>query len=371
MLATTYVRMTFLVVLIGAFIVLSAPSWAQTGFRVSGRVTDEKGAGLAGVSISLKGTSRGTVTDSAGHYSLLVPDKDRTLSFSMLNFKPREVKAGDAMGVNIQLIADTKGSDLGEAVVIGYGTRQKVNLTGAVSVIGGDELAKSPVANVQNALAGSMPGLIVNTRSGEPGADDPELYIRGVGTFGSTAPLIVIDGIPDRQGGFGRLDPTDIASFSVLKDATGAIYGARAANGVILITTKRGVSGKPTLTVSANTSATQPTRVPRLLNSYQYGEASNEYDSLVGQPLTFTAAQLQKFQDGSDPLSYPNTNWWKTVMAPWSIQTNDIVTLRGRLGPDAVLCVRPEPVSKQHVPGRLGLLYKQERQSQPGYGCHQ
>jgi TonB-dependent SusC/RagA subfamily outer membrane receptor len=122
-------------------------------------------------------------------------------------------------------------------------------LTGAVATISGDELAKSPVADLSNTLAGAMPGLIVNTRSGEPGNDQATILIRGVGTLGNNGPLVVIDGIPDRQGSFNRIDPADIASFTVLKDASGAIYGARAANGVILITTKRGISGKSVLSI--------------------------------------------------------------------------------------------------------------------------
>ncbi|HXO74608.1 MAG TPA: SusC/RagA family TonB-linked outer membrane protein, partial [Puia sp.] len=129
--------------------------------------------------------------------------------------------------------------------------------------------------------------------------------------------------------GFNRLDANDIESFTVLKDATGAIYGARAANGVVLITTKRGITGKTQLSFTANGSVTQPTRVPKMLNSHDYAQSVNEYNTLLGQQPTYTADQLQKYQDGSDPLGYPNTNWWKTVMRPWSFQNNDVMSLRG------------------------------------------
>lgn len=296
--------------------------------EVHGRVVNHKGQPLQNVSVMISGTKIGTTTDKDGNFTLTtLNNKNTVLEISSVGYQTKQVSVGKQTELNVVLELEISG--LNNVVVIGYGTRKESNLTGAVSTISGNELAKSPVANLSNALAGSMPGLIVNTRTGEPGADDATVLIRGVGTLGNTAPLIVIDGVPDPQGGFNRLDPADIASFTVLKDATGAIYGARAANGVILITTKRGIAGKPTLTFTSNLSATQPTRLPKLLNSYQYGVASNEYDSLVGQPATFTPEQLQKYANGSDPLGYPNTNWWKTVMLPWSLQNNEVLTLSG------------------------------------------
>ena len=301
---------------------------AQSTKQITGRVTDSAGASLGGASVVIKGSKRGATTNSTGYFTLPVPASgDVVLTFSMVGFHDQEVPLNGRSSVTVALLGGQR--DLGDVVVIGYGTRRKVNLTGSVSDISGKELAKSPVANISNALAGSMPGLIVNTRSGEPGGDDATFYIRGVGTLGNTAPLIVIDGIPDRQGGFNRLDPNDIESFTVLKDATGAIYGARAANGVVLITTKRGNTGRPTLSLTTNSAWTQPTRVPEMLNAHDYAQSVNEYNALVGQQPTYTAAQLQKYADGSDPLGYPNTNWWKTVMRTWAYQNNDVVSLRG------------------------------------------
>ena len=321
-------KMRLLGFIVGGFLMLTDVASAQSTKQITGRVTDSTGASLSGVSVGVKGSKRGTTTDSTGYFTLSAPSSGKVvLTFSMVGFLAEEVPLNSGTTVTVALESNHK--DLGDVVVIGYGTRKKVNLTGAVSVISGAEIAKSPVANISNALAGSMPGLIVNTRSGEPGADDASVYIRGVGTLGNTAPLIVIDGIPDRQGGFGRLNPSDIESFTVLKDASGAIYGARAANGVILITTKRGTTGKPTLSFTTNSSVTQPTRVPKMLDSHDYAESVNEYNQLQGQQLTYTAAQLQKYADGSDPLGYPSTNWWKTVMRPWSYQNNDVMSLRG------------------------------------------
>src|SRR5882757_7008245 len=301
MLLKMLLRMCLLGFAVGGFVMLPGAASAQVSREVTGRVTDSAGASLGGVSVGIRGSKRGATTDSTGYFSLKVPSGNVTLTFSIVGFRDRQVPLNDASQLNVSMSGG--GKDLGEVVVIGYGTRKKVNLTGAVSDISGAEIAKSPVANISNALGGSMPGLIVNTRSGEPGGDDAAFYIRGIGTLGNTAPLIVIDGIPDRQGGFNRLDPNDIETFTVLKDATGAIYGARAANGVVLITTKRGISGRSQLSFNANAS--------------------------IGQQPTYTAQQLQKYKDGSDPLGYPNTNWWKTVMRPWAFQTNDVMSLRG------------------------------------------
>lgn len=328
MLKRMLLKMCLLAMAAGGFVIVPGAVSAQDLKQVTGRVTDSAGTALSGVSVGVRGSKRGATSDSTGNFTLSVPSAGNVvLTFSMIGFEDRQVSLHGRSSVSVALMSSRK--DLGEVVVIGYGVRKKVNLTGAVSDITGGEIAKSPVANISNALGGSMPGIIVNTRSGEPGADDAAFFIRGLGTLGNTAPLIVIDGIPDRQGGFNRIDPNDIETFTVLKDATGAIYGARAANGVILITTKRGIIGKSQLSFNANASMTQPTRVPRMLNSHDYAQSVNEYDALTGQQPTYTAEQLQKYQNGSDPLGYPSTNWWKTVMRPWAFQTNDVMSLRG------------------------------------------
>lgn len=308
------------------FMLCAQQTSAQQPKTISGHVKDDKGLGLPGVSILVQGSSQGTSTDSQGGYKINVPG-NAVLVFSSIGYEKKTMKVSNDWNGDVTLAPDKSSGQLGEVVVIGYGTRQKVNVTGAVSTIQGSELEKSPVANVSNTLAGAVPGLIVNTPSGEPGADDATILVRGKGTLGNTAPLIVIDGIPDR--GFNRIDPADIESFTVLKDAAGAIYGARAANGVILITTKRGTAGKPTLSFTTNFSLTQPTRVPKMLNSGEYAQATNEYDQLVGQQPDFTANDIQKYKDGSDPLGHPSTNWWDAVMKSWTTQTNNVLSIRG------------------------------------------
>lgn len=294
---------------------------------ITGSVRDSAtGNPLVGVTVKVKGSAMGTVTDTNGEFSLDVT-QGSVLLFSYLGYNSKEITIDGETAINVALSGATTG--LNQLVVIGYGTREKENLTGAISTISGNELAESPVANLSNALAGAIPGLIVNTRSGEPGEDDATIFIRGKGTLGSTSPLVVIDGVPDPLGGFERLDPSDIQSFTIIKDATGSIYGARAANGVILITTKRGTAGQPVLSFNTNLAFTQPTRLPKMLNSYQYAQSVNEYDNLVGQQPTYTPEDIQEYKDGSDPLGHPNTNWWKTVMRTWSPQTNNVLSLRG------------------------------------------
>lgn len=315
-----------LLMLCSILLFCSQHAFSQKIKSISGHVRDEKGSTIPGVSVMIQGSKEGTTTDADGYYKINVAEKDAVLVFSFIGYEKKIIHVGGNWNGDV-LLKDKGSSELDEVVVIGYGTRKKANLTGAVSTIKGSDLEKSPVANVSNTLAGAVPGLIVNTRSGEPGNDNATIYIRGVGTLGDTQPLVVIDGVPDRD--FTRLDPADIETFTVLKDATAAIYGARAANGVILITTKRGTAGKPVLSFTSNYSLSQPTRVPKMLNSWEYAQSANEYDALVGQQPEYTAQDIQAYKDGSDPLGHPNTDWWAAVMKTWTPQTNNILSLKG------------------------------------------
>ncbi|HEY9256893.1 TonB-dependent receptor [Chitinophaga sp.] len=226
-----------------------------------------------------------------------------------------------------------RGTDknLGEVIVVGYGTQKKATLTGAVTQISGTEIRQSGSVNISNALAGRMPGVVASNRTGEPGNDGSAILIRGAGTTGNTAPLYVIDGVANRSG-FERLNPNDIESISVLKDAAAAIYGAQAANGVILVTTKRGKSGKPSISYDGNFGLSQPTRIPKLVNAYQYALYRNEKDKRqngASAPVTFSDEQIRKYKDGSDPLNYPSTDWTDAVIKPWTPQTQHSITISG------------------------------------------
>lgn len=235
---------------------------------------------------------------------------------------------------------------LAEVIVVGYGEQKKETITGSVATVKGSELAKSPAVNLSNSIAGRMPGVVAVNRSGEPGYDGSAIRIRGSNTLGNNDALIVIDGIPARAGGIDRLNPNDIESISVLKDASAAIYGSRAANGVILMTTKRGKSGIPELTLQVNQGWAQPTVIPDLADAAQYAGMLNDLD-IYALPVSEWAAanqaykqngqylrpngkvrrapyrpeEIELYRNGSDPWLYPNTNWYEETLKTWSPQT--------------------------------------------------
>lgn len=320
---------------------------------VKGKVNDEQGQGLPGVSVLVKGTSAGTVTDVEGNYTVNAPGT-ATLVFSFIGYITQEIPLGNKTSLDVKMATDTKALD--EVVVVGYGTAKKATLTGSVTAVKGAELQKAPSTNLSNTLGGRLPGVSAVQSSGEPGYDGSAIRIRGTNSLGNSNALIVVDGVPNRSGGLDRLNPADIESISVLKDAAAAIYGSRAGNGVILITTKRGKSGKPQLSYDLNVGMGQPTRTPTMSNAAEYATIRNElqiYDNLpVGQwqgalqgfntngaytrtdngnvlSAVFTPADLQKFRDGSDPLIHPNTDWYGSVIRKWSPQQRHNLQLTG------------------------------------------
>jgi len=300
--------------------------------KISGKVTDEKGETLPGVSVTLKGTSTGVVTDINGKFSLNVADASLgTLVFTYIGYVTQEVPLKGQTTINVQLQADSKS--LNEVVVVGYGTQKKATLTGSISVVKGGDLAKSPQPNVSSSFAGRVPGLIASNGSGEPGYDGSNISIRGLATTGSNSVLIVVDGIPGQIGGLERLDPNDIESVSVLKDASAAVYGNRAANGVILITTKHGKTGKAAISYNFNEGFSSPTRLPKLADAPTYAQILNDisyYDNPAGGfNQAYSADQIQKFRDGSDPINYPNTNWEKLTLKNYALQNQQNVTVAG------------------------------------------
>ena len=328
---------------------------ASVAKPVKGKVTDDAGSPLPGVTVTEKGTTNGAITDVDGKFSLNVKDGASTLVFSFVGFATQEVLVGSQAELNISLKPDV--GNLEEVVVVAYGTQKKVTVTGAVTQVQGEKLIKSPAVDMSNSLAGRLPGLVVIQQSGEPGYDGALIRIRGNNTLGNSSPLIVIDGIPDRDGGLGRLSPRDIESISVLKDASAAIYGARAANGAILITTKRGKLGKPLITYDFNQGFSQPTRVPEMSNAYEYANIMNElpiyksipanewstawnsikttgtYDSPTAGVTTLNAnyspQAVQKHLDGSDPWRYPDTDWFGDAFKTWTPQNRHNLQLSG------------------------------------------
>ena len=259
-----------LALLLSSSLTLHAQSREVTGTVISG----EDDLPLPGVSVLVKGTTRGAVTDIDGNYTINLQESDQTIVFSFVGFVSQEVTVGNQSTIDITLNPDMQS--LGEVVVVGYGEQKKETITGSVATVKGGDLVKSPAMNLSNSIAGRMSGVIAVNRSGEPGYDGAGIRIRGSNTLGNNDALIVIDGIPARAGGIDRLNPNDIENISVLKDASAAIYGARAANGVILVTTKRGKEGKPELTYQFNQGFAQPTTIPKLADAAQYGEMLND-----------------------------------------------------------------------------------------------
>ncbi|WP_138483934.1 SusC/RagA family TonB-linked outer membrane protein [Dyadobacter bucti] len=296
---------------------------AQTN-TVTGKVTSSDG-GLPGVNILEKGTNNAAITDTDGQYSIRVP-KDAELVFSYVGFLTEYVKVSGRSEIDVELSPDVKS--LGEVVVVGYGAQEKKTVTGSIVTVQGKTLEQNPAVNLSNSFAGRLPGLQALNRSGEPGNDVAQLLIRGKSTLGSTAPLIVIDGVPGREG-FDQIDPRDVESISILKDASASIYGARAANGVIIITTKRGSSGKPSINYSFNQGITTLTRVPDYADSETLARFQNDQLQAQGQNIRYTPDQIQKFRDGSDPLNYPNTDWAKATLKNVSTQSRHSLSVRG------------------------------------------
>ncbi len=320
--------------------------------EIKGKVSDETGSGLPGVTVTEKGTMNGAITDVNGQFTVNVKGDAAILVFSFVGYAGLEEVVGSRSIINVTLTPDV--SSLNEVVVVGYGTQKKETITGSVVSVKGTDLVKSPVVNLSNSIAGRMAGVVAVNRSGEPGADGSAIRIRGSNTLNNGDALIVVDGIPNRAGGLDRINPNDIESVSVLKDASAAIYGSRAANGVILITTKRGKTGKPQLSYSANQGYSQPTVIPKLTNSAQYTSMLNDLD-IYGLPTTewaaantaykatgvytrpdgttrkapFSPTDLQKYADGSDPWLHPNTDWYDATLKNWSPQTQHNLQISG------------------------------------------
>jgi TonB-dependent starch-binding outer membrane protein SusC len=293
--------------------------------KITGTVTDETGNPLPGVNIMVEGTTTGTISDQNGKYSLDVPGRNAVILYTFVGYVTQKITVGAQTTISVSMAPDVTA--LNEVVVVGYGTIKKASMTGSVIAVKGEAIQIAPAPNLTNTLAGRLPGLVAVNYSGEPGRDDATIRIRGSNTLGNNSPLVVIDGVANRD--MTRIDPNVIESITVLKDASAAIYGAQAANGVILITTKRGAIGKPEITVNMNYALTMPTIVPKMCSASQYAEMLNDIDSYTGQPSTYSQEEIQKFRDGSSPWLYPNVDYFKEVFKKTSTQNNGNVSVRG------------------------------------------
>ena len=293
--------------------------------KITGKVIDDQGEGVIGANVMEKGTTNGTITNMDGEFSLEVPNK-ATLQISYIGFNTQEIPVNGQKSFTIRMTEDTQSLD--EVVVVGYGTQKKLNVTGAVATLKNEELVKSPVASTTNALVGRLPGLIAKQKSGQPGFDAADINIR---SFGSA--LVIVDGV---EQSFNNIDANEIESVSILKDASAAIYGARAGNGVILVTTKRGQSGKPNISFNGTLTSQSYTNFPEPVNAGQYATLFREAQINSGIPenqTKFFEEDIAKYFAGNDP-QYPSTNWYDEIMKKSALQQQYNLTIRG--GTDVV-----------------------------------
>ncbi|WP_276504037.1 SusC/RagA family TonB-linked outer membrane protein [Terrimonas pollutisoli] len=291
---------------------------------VKGQITDENSAPIAGVTITEKGTNNVVVSDKDGNYSISVKDANSTLVFSHVSFLVLETKAGSLVSTNIKLELLSKNLD--DVVVVGYGTQKKKELTNAVVQVSGAEVKKSTAASLSNSLSGRLAGLFVNQRSAIPGFDDAQILVRGANTYRNSSALIVIDGVANADpDGLNRLDPNDIESISVLKDASAAVYGAQSAGGVILVTTKRGKTGKPSFDFTTTHSYQTPTMKVKSADAFEYMNVLNDRRALEGTAPDFPDALIESFKNGTRRPE----NWFDALIGPPARQSRQSLTMRG------------------------------------------
>ncbi|WP_316809168.1 TonB-dependent receptor [Pedobacter agri] len=278
--------------------------------KVSGYVRDELGSAMPGVSVKIKGTSKGVVTDEKGRYSIDVQPSDE-LEFIFVGYKIFTTSVINKIDIDVTL--EPEEGNLNEVAVVGYGKQKKASLVGSQATIKSEEL-KLPVRDLTNAIAGRLAGVVAYQRGGAPGSDGSDIFIRGIATFGSSprTPLLVVDGVPDRS--INNIDPEDVESFTVLKDASAtAVYGTRGANGVIIIITKKGKAGKPTVNAEFNQAINRFTALPEFIDGPTFMNLYNEGLTMRGRSPIYTPDAINKTANGIDPDLNPNTNWYKEL----------------------------------------------------------
>lgn len=310
-----------LIVLICCLSVFRLSFGQQGEWTVAGQVLDEDQLPMTGVSVVLKGTTIGTVTDIDGNFSLKLKEKKGVLVFTYLGCIPTEQPL--SVGKPMLIVLKEDNQMLSEVVVVGYGTQTKATLTGSISTISNKEIVSVPTSNLSTAITGKLSGVVTIQESGRPGEDAASIFIRGQSTWVNTKPLIIVDGV-ERES-FSQIDPYEVETISVLKDASStAVYGVRGANGVILITTKRGEEGKPTISLSANFGVQQPVNIPKFLGSYDHlvlrkVATINDDKDPANDPL-LSDASLEGYRLGQDPYRYPSVNWYDEVVKAHSQQ---------------------------------------------------
>ncbi len=320
--------------LVCLFIFYFATAAATTAqIKISGIVKDDNGAFVQGATVTEKGTKNATTSDKNGSFAITVSNQQSVITISSVGYSSKEVVAGNLTFINLELTRSSALSD--EVVIIGYGRQKKVTTTGAFASIGTKELVQSPVANISNSLVGRMPGLFATQGGGEPGNDASRIRIRGLGTFsGNTDPLTLVDGV--QVDNFNSIDPNEIESLTILKDAAStAVYGIRGANGVLLITTKRGKSGPPRIGYTFNQGLNSFTDLRKMMNSADYATNFNQAlrnDAYVTGNLytpRYSTSDIEKYRDGSDPVFFPSVDWAKEMFRKIAPQSQHNISISG------------------------------------------
>ncbi len=309
---------------VSAAIVMATEAAAKPPIKVKGTVKDATGAPLIAATVVIKGTQKGVLTDANGAFQIEA-ESNAVLVISLLGFQSKEVPVTQE---EISVVLETKQSDLEQVVVVGYGVQKKVNLTGSVATVNSKQLENRPVTSVSNALQGTMAGVAVTAaNSGQPGKDVGTIRVRGIGTLNNANAMVMVDGVISSMN---NVNPDDIETISVLKDAaSAAIYGSRAANGVILITTKKGKKGVPQIVFNTYVGKQNATALPDFLPSWQAATLYNQALKNEGKPVRYTDAEIAKFRDGSDPFNYPNTDWLDIAYKGNGIQQNYYLGVSG------------------------------------------
>jgi TonB-linked SusC/RagA family outer membrane protein len=293
---------------------------------ITGTVVDSEGETVIGANVTVVGTTNGTITDVDGNFMLSNVPPSGKIRISYIGYVNQEIPIDGKNTFNITLMLDVQV--LEEVTVIAYGVQKKITLTGAISGVKSDDLLKTPTSSVNNVLSGLVTGLTSVQYSGEPGADAAEILIRGKATFANSSPLVQIDGV--ERDSFHDIDPNEIESITVLKDASAtAVFGVKGANGVILITTKRGQEGKAKISFSTSATMQTPTKMIELANSHEYATFHNMMKEMDGAEKRFSDFVLERFEKGDDPIRYPNTNWLDFIMKDVALQTQHNINITG------------------------------------------
>ncbi|MEA4983857.1 hypothetical protein SDC9_59436 [bioreactor metagenome] len=323
----TIARLLLIVLLFGVAGILQAQSTQRT---LQGVVVDQSGETLPGVNVVKKGTTVGTITDLDGKFSMPAARNNEVLVLTYVGYKTVEIDVTAGSPIRITMLTDDQ--QLEEVVVVGYGAQKKVSVTASLSSIKSEELLRTPVSNVSSALAGRSTGLFAVQRSGEPGKDNADIYIRGIATFAggdATKPLVLVDGV-ERE--MNTLDPNEIESVNILKDASAtAVFGVRGANGVIIINTKTGLEGKPKINVTSNFALQNPIRLPELLDAHDWAywrNVANKND-FPNVAVPFSEQDLAYYKNGQDPIFHPNNNWFDLMLKDFVPQHQHNVSVSG------------------------------------------